>query len=317
MTLESPVVQSAREGGTRIGVGRCFGTFGELLQGVLPDRGRKFLVTLPIARYSTVRFTTLSGSRDVYVSPSHKEKSRRLAEKLIQILNLDAGGVLLVQSELSEGKGHASSSADMVATALAIQSAFNLSLPPAYLAQIMSNIEPSDGVMYRGIVSFYHREGALRKFLGYLPSLTIVALDEGGQVDTIDFNKRCKPFSRTKRAKYESLLLEAERAVARGDLEALGEVSTRSAIMNQEMLPKPHLDLLLYMRERYDALGVVIAHSGTHLGLLLDPNSLDYPSKLSAITAELKRHSLNVNIHRTHDFRERRGVSNAQTGTYR
>ena len=96
----------------------------------------------------------------------------------------------------------------------------------------MSNIEPSDGVMYRGIVSFYHREGTLRKFLGYLPSLTIVALDEGGQVDTIDFNKRFKPFSRTKRAKYESLLFEAERAVARGDLESLGEVSTRSAIMN-------------------------------------------------------------------------------------
>ncbi len=132
-TLDPRVVQSAREGGARTGVGRCFGTFGELLQGVLPDRGRSFLVTLPITRYSTVRFTALSGSRDMYVSPSHKEKSRRLAEQLIQILNLDTGGVLHVQSELPEGKGHASSSADMVATALAIQSAFNLSLPPGGL----------------------------------------------------------------------------------------------------------------------------------------------------------------------------------------
>lgn len=304
MTLEPPVVQSAREGGTRIGVGRCSGTFGELLQGVLPDRGRKFLVTLPVTRYSTVRFTTLSRSRDVYVSPSHKEKSRRLAEKLIQILNLDAGGVLHLQSELPEGKGHASSSADMVATALAIQSAFNLSLPPAYLAHIMSNIEPTDGVMYRGIVSFYHREGALRKFLGYLPSLTIVALDEGGQVDTIEFNKRCKPFSRTKRAKYESLLFEAERAVAHVDLESLGEVSTRSAVMNQEVLPKTHLGLLLDMRERYDALGVVIAHSGTRLGLLLDPSSPNYLRKLPAIIRELSQHSPDISTYHTHDFRK-------------
>ncbi len=288
----------------RTGVGRCFGTFGELLQGVLPDQGREFLITLPITRYSTVTFTMLTGSRGVRVLPSHKEKSRRLAEKFIQILNLEAGGLLHVQSELPEGKGQASSSADMVATALAIQSASNLSLSPAVLARVMSSIEPSDGVMYQGIVSFYRREGKLRKFLGYLPSLTVIALDEGGQVDTVGFDKRPKPFSQVRRTEYESLLFEGEEAVARGDLRSLGEVATRSAILNQEVLYKAHLNLLLELRERYDALGVVIAHSGTHLGLLLDPNSPNYLSKLSSIGSELTRHSPEVNIYQTHDFRE-------------
>jgi L-threonine kinase len=80
----------------------------------------------------------------------------------------------------------------------------------------------------------------------------------------------------------------------------------RSAILNQEVLPKAHLDLLLGMRERYEALGVVIAHSGTHLGLLLDPNSPDYSRKLPAIIAELKRHSSEVSIYYTHDFQETR-----------
>ena len=288
----------------RTGVGRCFGTFGELLQGVLPDQGREFLITLPITQYSTVTFTMLAGSHDVRVFPSHKGKSRRLAEKLIQILNLEAGGLLHVQSELPEGKGQASSSADMVATALAIQSASNLSLSPAVLARVMSSIEPSDGVMYQGFVSFYRREGKLRKFLGYLPSLTIIALDEGGQVDTIGFDKRPKPFSQVRRTEYENLLFEGEEAVARGDLRSLGEVATRSAIMNQEVLYKAHLNLLLELRERYDALGVVIAHSGTHLGLLLDPNSPNYLSKLSSIGAELTRHSPEVKIYQTHDFQE-------------
>lgn len=287
-----------------MGVGRCFGAFGELLQGVLPEGKREFLVTLPITRYSTVRFRMLPETHDVQVFPSHKEKSRRLAEKLVQTLNLGTGGVLHVQSEVSEGKGLASSSADAVATALAIQAASGFYLPPAVLARVMSSVEPSDGVMYRGIVSFYHREGVLRKFLGYLPPLAIVALDEGGQVDTIGLNKRPKPFGRSKRAKYESLLLEAERAIVRGDLRSLGEVSTRSAIMNQEMLPKIHLDLLLDMRERYDALGVVIAHSGTYLGLLLDPRSPDYLRTLPTIAAELRQHSPDISTYHTHDFRK-------------
>jgi len=293
----------AREEGASTGIGKCFGTFGELLQGVLPGQEREFLVTLPIARYSTARFTVSSGSREICVYPSHKEKSRRLVEKLMRIFGLDSGGLLSVQSQLPAGKGCASSSADMVATALALQSAFGVSISRAFLARVMSSIEPSDGVMYRGIVSFYHREGVLRKFLGYLPSLTIVGIDEGGQVDTVKFNRRSKPFGQAHRAEYEDLLLGMERAVARGDLGSLGEISTRSAIMNQDILPKNHLDLLLDMRQRYEALGVVVAHSGTQLGLLLGPNSSNYSHSLPAITTELSEYCPDVRIYRTHGFR--------------
>lgn len=293
----------AREVSVRTGIGRCFGTFGELLQGVLPGQEREFLVTLPITRYSTAVFTTLSGSREICVYPPHKEKSRRLAEKLMHIFDLDSGGSLSVQSELPAGKGCASSSADMVSTARAIQSAFGVSISRASLARVMSSIEPSDGVMYREIVSFYHCEGVLRKSLGYLPSLVIVGIDEGGQVDTVEFNGRPKPLDRARRAEHEELLFEMERAVARGDLRSLGEISTRSATLNQDTLPKTHLNLFLDMRRRYKALGVVIAHSGTHLGLLLDPNSSNYSQSLPAIVTELAQHCPNVCIYRTHDFR--------------
>lgn len=288
--------------GQRVGVGRCFGTFGELLQGVLPDRGREFLVTLPISRHSTATFTVSPEAREIRAYPSYKEKSRRLAEKLLHIFGRDSGGFLSIESELPAGKGCASSSADLVATARAIQSAFGVSISRASLARVMSSIEPSDGVMYPGTISFYHREGVLRKSLGYLPPLTIVGLDEGGQVDTIEFNARPKPFGRARRVEYEDLLLELERALARRDLHAVGEISTRSAILNQEILPKTHLDLFLDMRRRYDALGVVAAHSGTHLGLLLNPDSSNGSESLPGIVSELSQHRPNVCIHRTYDF---------------
>ncbi len=292
----------AGEEGVRIGTGRCFGTFGELLQGVLPDRQQEFLVTLPISRYSTARFTVLPGSREIRVYPSHKVKSRRLAEELVAILGGDSGGSLSVQSELPVGKGCASSSADMVATARAIQSALGSFVSRASLARVMSRIEPSDAVMYPGIVSFYHREGVLRKFLGCLPSLTIVGLNEGGQVDTVEFNKRPKPFGRARRTEYENMLIGIEQAVARGDLRSLGRISTRSAVLNQEILPKVHLDLLLDMRRRYGALGVVVAHSGTHLGLLLGPDSSCRSRDLPAIVTELAQYRLDVRVYRTHDL---------------
>ncbi len=293
----------AGEEGVRTGTGRCFGTFGELLQGVIADRQQEFLVTLPISRYSTARFTVLPGSREIRVFPSNKVKSRRLAEELVDILGGDSGGSLSVQSELPVGKGCASSSADMVATARAIQSALGSSVSRASLARVMSGIEPSDGVMYPGIVSFYHREGVLRRFLGRLPSLTIVGFDEGGQVDTVEFNMRSKPFGRARQTEYENMLIGIERAVARGDLRSLGRISTRSAVLNQEILPKTHLDLLLDMRQRYGALGVVVAHSGTHLGLLLGSDSSSRFQNLPAIVTELAQYRFDVHVHRTHDFR--------------
>jgi uncharacterized protein involved in propanediol utilization len=274
-------------GSPRTGIGRCPGTFGELLQGVLPIESREFLVTLPITEGSTAEFTAVHESKGVRVSPPYKEKSRRLAEELIRLYNLEVGGELHIESELYEGKGCASSSADMVATARAIQSAFGIQIPRHSLARIMSAIEPSDGVMYEGIVSFYQREGVVHSRLGSLPSLTIVALDEGGRAETTELCRDRGFNSASRLAEYERLLLDLGGAVKRRHLPSVGNVATRSAVLNQDVLPKEHLELFLDLRARYEALGVVATHSGTCLGLLLDPGSLRHPDVLPKLVGEL------------------------------
>jgi uncharacterized protein involved in propanediol utilization len=293
-------------GSPRTGIGRCPGTFGELLQGALPIERREFLVTLPITHGSTAEFTAVHGSKGVRVSPSYKEKSRRLAEELMRLYDLEAGGELHIESELHEGKGCASSSADMVATARAIQSAFGIRVPRHSLARIMSAIEPSDGVMYEGIVSFHQREGIVHRSLGTLPSLTIVALDEGGQAETTELCRGRGLYSASRLAEYERLLLDLERAVKRRHLPSVGDVATRSAVLNQDELPKEHLELFLDLRARYDALGVVATHSGTCLGLLLDPGSLRHPDVLPELVGDLlAHHRLGVRVYRTYDFEHR------------
>src|SRR5690606_29798285 len=51
-TLTTDLLTRGTVGAGSVGVGRAFGTFGELVQGVLPPDGSNFLVTLPIARWT-------------------------------------------------------------------------------------------------------------------------------------------------------------------------------------------------------------------------------------------------------------------------
>ncbi len=293
-------------GSPRTGIGWCLGTFGELLQGALPIEKREFLVTLPITEGSTAEYTAVRGPKGVRVSPPYKEKSRRLAEELLRSYNLEPGGELRIESKLPEGKGFASSSADMVATARAIESAFGIQIPLHSLARSMSAIEPSDGVMYEGIVSFHQREGIVHGRVGSLPSLTIVALDEGGGAETTELCEDRGFHSAGRMDEYERLLQDLRRAVERRHLPSVGEVATRSAILNQDVLPKEHLDLFLDLRARYGALGVVATHSGTCLGLLLDPGSQRHPEVLPELVGELRAHHCpGVRVYRTYGFEHR------------
>lgn len=256
-----------------VGVGSAVGTFGELLQGVLPDTsdatGTDFLVTLPITRGSTAVFTPTPASLEVTVEPGDKTKSQRLATDMLARYGVRCGGHLTIDSELAEGKGEASSSADMVAAARAIADAFDIPIAPSNIEDMLREIEPSDGVMYPGVVVFDHRAVRLRARLGPLPPATIVGIDEGGQVDTVAFNRLPKPFSDFDKDRYRRLLATMTTAVSRGDLSLVGEVATQSSVMNQRLRRKRSLPDMLAICERQGGLGVVTAHSGTTLGVLL------------------------------------------------
>jgi uncharacterized protein involved in propanediol utilization len=98
-------------------------------------------------------------------------------------------------------------------------------------------------------------------------------------------------------------LLDLVRAVKRRHLPSVGDVATRSAVLNQDVLPKEHLELFLDLRTRYDALGVVATHSGTCLGLLLDPGSLRHPDVLPELVGELiALQCPGVRVYRTYGF---------------
>jgi uncharacterized protein involved in propanediol utilization len=271
------------------GVGVANGTFGELLQGALQNDDDHFLVTLPIQKFSTARFTPDAMTTRITVTPTHKTKSLRLVQKLLHHYDCALGGHLTIESELPEGKGLASSSADLVATVRALEATLGHVIPTELVLATLRTIEPTDGVMYHEFVTFFHRKVELGRRLGFPARLKVVAMDAGGQVDTIEYNKHNSHFTDEECAEYAALLVGLEHAIRANDLERLGRITTRSAILNQKRNPNRYLDRVLAIQQETRALGVVVAHSGPCLGLLF-PHAPTYErqiAKAQTLLAEL------------------------------
>lgn len=250
------------------GFGTANGTFGELLQGMLPD-GRRFLVTFPIDAWATATFR-LTADATVSVRPAGKTKSRLLATRMLRAYGHHDGGVLELTGRIPEGKGLASSSADLVATARAVADALAVPLDEATTERFLRGIEPSDGVMYAGVVSYYHRQVRLRERLGFLPALTVVAHDSGGTVDTVRFNRTAPAPERRTRREYAVLLDALSTAVRARDLATVGQIATRSAELHLGPVPGLRFERMRKICREVGGLGLAVAHSGTYLGILID-----------------------------------------------
>ncbi|CAH8711311.1 kinase [Paenibacillus thiaminolyticus] len=282
-----------------VGSGVANGTFGELLQGILEENNLDFLVTLPIKKASCATFYSIPTYDEVVILPCSKQKSKRLVETILKHFRFPAGGILEINSELPVGKGFASSSADLVAASRAVEDCFNIKMEHSLLEWFLSSIEPTDGVMYDGAVSYYHKEVRLREYIGKLPELCILSIDEGGTIDTVEFNKRIKPFSREEKLEYNFLLQKLTKAIRERDVHAIGLVSSRSAVLNQKILPKKYLPEVMKINEEIRGLGVVVAHSGTSLGIFLSKEEPDFHQKLELGYRYLSELNKEVHIYHT------------------
>jgi uncharacterized protein involved in propanediol utilization len=285
--------------GRRTGVGVSFGTFGELLQGALDGPDADFLVTLPIARWSTARITLAPGMPGLRSEPAGKHKALRLAGAVLDRYGIGHGGTLTLTANLPEGKGMASSSADLVATVRAIADALGIALTARQIEAYLRDIEPTDGLMYREVVAFYHRKVELCRVLGPVPPLTVIGVDEGGQVDTVAYNASRAGFTTAQRREYARLLDLMGGALAEGDLATVGRVSTASAVLNQERCPKRLLEPMLDIGRADGALGVAVAHSGTMIGIVVSGTDPRHEGKVADALAACGELSDAVSVDRS------------------
>jgi L-threonine kinase len=252
------------------------GTCGELVQGTLDEE--PCLISCPIDSYSIaeVRFQPQVG----WTVPAHAPKTRAALQAGLAYLGRTAsGGYVRLQKELPRGRGYGSSTADIGATLYALGQAAGRELVPSEVASLAVHVEPTDSSLFPGLVLWDHRYGRWYEDLGRPPALTVVVLDPGGVVDTLAFNQLDhREVLRQLAPQHREAFSILREGLQQGNLEAVGAAATLSAIAHQAILSNPLLESTLALAHDLGVLGVCRAHSGTLLGLLLDPQNADVPA---------------------------------------
>jgi L-threonine kinase len=248
---------------------RAPGVCGELAQGVI--EGIHFLVTCPVDFYSRVKVEIFSDGPGVEAPEDCSKAAAAVRRTLSQLKKAKVRARLTVSNPIPRGKGMGSSSADLAAAIAATGLALDIRLSPLQIGQLALQVEPTDGVMFPGITLFDHRAGTLVEELGPPLPLEIVALDFGGSVDTLDFNRvdRRAQWQAVKSETGEALGLVRE-GLQRGDARLLGQGASLSAAAGQQVSFKPRLSDVTRFAGAVGAVGVNVAHSGAVIGVLLD-----------------------------------------------
>ncbi|OIK09214.1 hypothetical protein BIV60_24585 [Bacillus sp. MUM 116] len=253
----------------RLGKGCCNGTFGELVQGIIEER--PFLITLPIPHLkSDAVFIPNPTSSEMTVMDS-KIKALKAGKLLTQQFGLPGGGHIDIRSNIPAGKGMASSSADIVAAMKAVADSYSFPITKEIISAIAVKLEPTDGVMYDEVVAFDYIHGEMLETFGTLPPFILIGIDLGGGVDTIRFNQFEKQYNQHDREFFAEAYEWVRKGFNDKNLSSICKAATLSARVNQKLLPKPFFREFEKLAQYYHG-GVVVAHSGTVMGILLDEN---------------------------------------------
>jgi L-threonine kinase len=233
--------------------------------------GEYFLVSCPVDLFTQVRVELFEGGPGVTAPADCPKSAASVEATLAYVGRQDLRAQVSIDNPIPRCKGMGSSSADVAAAIAAAGLAAGYKLPTSVVGKIALSLEPTDGLMFPGIVLFDHREGRIFEELGPPPPMEILALDFGGTVDTVEFNRI------DRRDLWQSLTTDTDKAldlvrlgIWRGDPRLVGRGSTISARANQQVLPKAQLNQVAEFAESIGALGVNVAHSGTVIGVLLD-----------------------------------------------
>jgi L-threonine kinase len=241
------------------------------------------MVTCPIDRFSYA-FSGFDG-RGEALPP----KALSAVEKTMAYLGEEKRVPLKLKSHILKGKGMASSTADISAACQAAALACGRKLSEREIAAIALSIEPSDATFFKGVVQFDYREGRLIREMGLCPAMQILVYDCGGEVDTMLFNSRndLVDLQKSNEAKIKEALSLFKEGIRLQSLDLIGRAASMSSFANQKILYKKPLDDFYHLGLEQGGKGVICAHSGTVLGLIL-PMEKDAMAVKNFLDKEMK-----------------------------
>ncbi|MHB8481658.1 MAG: GHMP family kinase ATP-binding protein [Nitrospiria bacterium] len=259
---------------------RVPGSCGELAQGRID--GVRLHITCPVNRYTWGVIGSCQQVRHPVGDKVNRllyliDVLRRKSERQRGLASLFAKKRFTLYSELPVGKGMASSTADMTAALVLYQWMSGYSLKREEWVKLLLAVEPTDGIMFEGITLFDHYAGSFRISFGAPPPMEIIALEFEDTVDTVSFNQNDQ--KKTARLQTGTVLKSfhlIEEGIKEGSVQKIGEGATLSALSHQNIFRKPDLEKVLKLTLELGGVGVNIAHSGSMIGMLFNPGSVDF-----------------------------------------
>ena len=186
------------------------------------------------------------------------------------------------------GKGLGSSSVDIASALLAVKHHRNLDVSQSVLFQIMCRVERSDFLFRPELIIATNPVAGSYSIAGITPRCVLVAWDTapGEHVDT-EAVRYLDLARRRFRHEYQGLCL----LMQSNDSAAQFHASTRSAELNDQLLPKRGFSEAIKLADDFRALGLVAAHTGTYLGMLF-PSSIDEELLVAVRTKLVKKLSV-------------------------
>jgi len=243
------------------------GAGGELVQGLMGKQHFHLSCPVNLASKVTVSLGAEQATFPMWLYP----KTALAIKKVLALKGLENEPFTFkVERNFPAGKGLASSTADITAAALAAASLIGLKLTEKQLAKLAASIEPTDGTIFKEIVVFDHKKGELLFKAGSPPPLKITYFDRGGTVATLAYDKK-RFYDLSSQKQSEKILNLALEALQKKDWELLGWATTLSVLLHKHQIPERLLAALLELKKKTKAYGLIMAHSGTLIGLLHEP----------------------------------------------
>jgi L-threonine kinase len=272
---------------------RCPASCGEFIQGWI-DGGEK-LVSCPIDWFSTVN---VCESATFY---PERPRMRQMLERVVAHFGYPSSFAnslsITLESTIPIGKGLASSTADIAATAVATARHLGEELDEPTLAALCVQIEPTDSTVFRRLTLFDHLNAHVQIPCPTAPALELLVLEGNTTLLTEDYHRHNREPALINSAEVlDNAWLRLQRSCEQRDVRLLGEAATMSAIASQQLLEKPMFNNILRIVEAFGLYGLNVAHSGSVVGLLLNSSKHDYQK----IIWQIEQLAIDVHYPRQH-----------------
>ncbi|HEY4063958.1 MAG TPA: hypothetical protein VGM30_18755 [Puia sp.] len=257
---------------------KIFSRIGELMQGILPD-GSPFLVSGLPSRTFFSEATLEDGPGSSSTLPP---RAQQAVDLFYRLHPKHTGGTapsdripailprISLRSNIPPGKGLSSSSADILSILYVLNEHRRTNLSPAQLYSIAARVEPTDPCLSTDIVVFKQQTGITDQTL-CLPPLAMTWFDAAPdrQVDTLEVQRL---YDKDAPGFFRLLLQQFLLSASAADHQGLFDCITRSALYNQSIISLPRFGEYYRLAVREQA-GLMVAHSGTIIGLLTRPEA--------------------------------------------